>query len=85
MTDYNLGGEDTAGLDINQVDSMFKNTDLAYYPKCSICNERATNKIMPKSNKVRTAYLQDKGYICDACLNKGLLDSKLYGIRKLEE
>lgn len=70
------------------VDQMLKDTYMyggcSTSTPCFICNKPATYRVIPKPGVPNSAFIEDKGFICENCLSAGLLDKENYGIRKLK-
>lgn len=67
-----------------QVDRLFKESYHSSNHSCLICSRPAMYKLVPKSEHLNSIEIQDKGYVCDSCINMKLIDPLAYGLRKLK-
>lgn len=78
--EYDLGSSDI-GMDKLGVDEMF--LSISYQPQCVICGQTPKYKLIPKHKHVDTAFIQDKGYVCEHCLGIGHVSPQDYKLKKL--
>jgi DNA-directed RNA polymerase subunit RPC12/RpoP len=80
---YNLGADKYSGMSKSDVDQVLKDTYTGTSFICIICGRPANYRLIPKHDKVNTTQIQDKGYICEHCVNGGTDYSKDFGIRAI--
>ena len=78
-----LGAGIYCGQGIKDVDSMFKETAYSTAPTCIVCGQPAAYRIVAKKRWLSTAQIEDKGFVCEHCLQAKLISTKDYGIRDL--
>lgn len=76
-------GDNTIGIDRLGVDTAFTNVSSYSAPKCIVCSNPPKFRLVPKIDRVNTAEIQDKGYICEHCVSLKHFSTKEFGIREL--
>lgn len=69
---------------IEEVDAGFKYSIFGVTHPCVFCGNDSHIKIIPKHEYDNSAYIQDKGYVCDNCLSAQKLDKTRFGIRNIK-
>jgi hypothetical protein len=64
-----------------EVDMMLQETQQH---TCIICGQPPVYRIIPYPHTAYTAEIQDKGYICQHCVNMKYIDPVQYGLRPLQ-
>jgi hypothetical protein len=65
-----------------EVDSMIR--AVQYNIPCIICGNPPVYRIIPKEDKPISIEIQDRGYICQLCVDCKYLDPAQYGLRPLK-
>lgn len=82
---YDLGFDTEIGLTKTQVDEGLKRSQYDTGHRCIVCNNTAQYKLLPKSSKYNSADIQERGYVCNHCLNvNSNINKNHYGIRELK-
>jgi hypothetical protein len=71
------------GMGIADIDNMLKHSAYPESTPCLVCGQAAKYKLVPKKASCNTAEIQDKGFICEYCLQSKAISSKDYGIRDM--
>jgi hypothetical protein len=80
----NLGIEDKLyGYDIAETSSILKHSWNPSTHMCLICSNTASHKLIAKHKHLNTAQIEDKGYVCEYCLQQKYIDPTQYGIRDI--
>jgi hypothetical protein len=82
-TNYYLGADKYSGMSKSDVDQILKDTYTGTSFTCIVCGRPARYRLIPKHDRVNTAQIQDKGYICEHCVNGGTDYSRDFGIRPI--
>lgn len=65
-----------------EVDRML--LDNQFNIPCIVCGNPPVYRIMPKADKLLSIEIQDRGYICQHCVDSKYLDPAQYGLRPLK-
>lgn len=79
-------GEQTLlyGLDKPTVDKILLDSQTPSIHICIICGNTAKYKVISKFQQFNTTEIQDRGYICEYCVEQKYLDAGIYALRKLK-
>lgn len=76
-------GDNKSGIDRLGVDQLFSTADLYDNAKCSICSNVPAYKLVPKHKHLQTAYMEDKGYVCNHCVQMQYISPNDYKLKEL--
>jgi hypothetical protein len=65
-----------------EVDRML--LDNQFNIHCIVCGSPPVYRIVPKDDKLLSIEIQDRGYICQYCVDQKYLDPAQYGLRQLK-
>lgn len=67
------------------VDYEFLTNSAASTYICIVCGQDAIFKLMPKSGVYDSAELENRGFICQHCIQSGAIDPKIYDLRHVSK